>query len=367
MLGACNFSTSLTQPIDARPIDSPDAFEPPMCVDGRCRRKTFTIHHEKVAGPLVKFPVYIEIADPDLAMAQPSGSDFAFVAADGTTILPHERERFANNELVAWVVVPTLSNTTDTSVYLYYGNAAAPDTQNATAVWDGDYQAVWHLGEATGGTGMIRDSTTKANHGTDLGGLTLDVDGQLGRGVSFDGTDDHLRIPQASSLTMTAGLATLGMWVNFTQAATADYQRLLLSTNSFAGDTTGMEWGTNPAGMDQYYYYPSDAGSFNYAAIGNPFTNGAWHHVVVTQDFTASGAVALYVDGTMRALTSDLTPINWTNLTTAAEWHWGGTAGRNAFAGKMDEIRVSKIVRSARWIATEFANQSSPHTFYTID
>lgn len=364
-LGACSFSTSVPSPsaIDA-PDNGIDAFEPPACIEGRCRRKTFTIDHTKVAGPLVKFPVFIHLADPDLAMAVPSGTDLAFVADDGATILPHERERFANNELFAWVVVPALSATADTKLYLYYGSSAVADTQNRTAVWDGNYAAVWHLSEPTGGTGAIRDSTTNVNHGSDLGGLAINQTGKLAGAISFDGNDDHLRIPQASSLTMTAGTATLGLWVNWTQATTIEYQRLLLTTNSFANDLHGPEWGTNP--MGGYYYYPSDAGGFNYAALATPFVNGTWHHVAITQEF-ATKTVALYLDGAPITATDNMAAVNWINLTTAAEWHWGGVPPRTKFAGMMDEIRVSKIVRSAAWIATEYANQSSPSTFYRVD
>src|SRR6266498_101169 len=36
------------------------------------------------------------------------------------------------------------------------------------------------------------------------------------------------------------------------------------------------------------------------------------------------------------------------------------------FKGSVDELRVSSIARSSDWIATEFSNQSSPATFYTL-
>jgi hypothetical protein len=40
--------------------------------------------------------------------------------------------------------------------------------------------------------------------------------------------------------------------------------------------------------------------------------------------------------------------------------------GSNSFGGKMDEVRISNIVRSADWIATGYNNQSSPGTFVTV-
>ena len=34
--------------------------------------------------------------------------------------------------------------------------------------------------------------------------------------------------------------------------------------------------------------------------------------------------------------------------------------------GALDEVRISNIVRSAAWISTEYNNQSSPSTFYSV-
>jgi hypothetical protein len=34
--------------------------------------------------------------------------------------------------------------------------------------------------------------------------------------------------------------------------------------------------------------------------------------------------------------------------------------------GKIDELRISNIARSVDWIMTEFRNQNSPSTFYSV-
>ena len=36
------------------------------------------------------------------------------------------------------------------------------------------------------------------------------------------------------------------------------------------------------------------------------------------------------------------------------------------FEGDIDEVRISRAARSDNWIATEYANQSSPSTFYRV-
>ena len=34
--------------------------------------------------------------------------------------------------------------------------------------------------------------------------------------------------------------------------------------------------------------------------------------------------------------------------------------------GTLDEVRISTTIRMPNWFATEFANQASPGTFYTV-
>jgi hypothetical protein len=40
--------------------------------------------------------------------------------------------------------------------------------------------------------------------------------------------------------------------------------------------------------------------------------------------------------------------------------------GTNGMDGTLDEVRIATVTRDASWIATEFANQSSPGTFYAV-
>ena len=47
---------------------------------------------------------------------------------------------------LARLVALSLSNSADTVVYAYYGNAVATNQQNPTGVWDSNYKGVWHFG-----------------------------------------------------------------------------------------------------------------------------------------------------------------------------------------------------------------------------
>jgi biopolymer transport protein ExbB len=364
LLGACSFDPNAARDASSGD-DTMDLPTLPACVGTACRRRTITIDHTKVTGgPHVAFPLLVRLSDPDLQnTSAPNGFDIVFTSADGATKLAYEREPFVGGELVAWVAVPSVSSEADTAIEMYYGDpAAAVDAQDPAGAWDASYQGVWHFEEL--GTLEITDSTTHANHGTAQGGLTLGAAGKIGTAAQFGGIDGCVRVPQSTSLDQAGAIATLELWVYWTNTVITSYQRLLLTNNSFAGDTTGPEWATNPSGY--HYYYPSNAGATsNYVAIVNPFVNMTWHHLALTQDFAAR-SVAMYIDGSPVVFDDANVATSWLKLATPGDWYWGGAPPRNAFAGMMDEIRISSVVRSAGWIATEHANQRSPSTFYSV-
>jgi hypothetical protein len=56
--------------------------------------------------------------------------------------------------------MPSLTNAANTTLYLYYGNAAASSQQNRTGVWDTHHRGVWRLGNGySTAAGFYTDST----------------------------------------------------------------------------------------------------------------------------------------------------------------------------------------------------------------
>jgi len=338
---------------------------PPGCIGSACRHLALTVHHEQVAGgPHARFPLLIVLDEPDLATsAADSGFDLIFVDAD-LAPLPYERERFASGALVAWVGLPVLRGDVDTTLYLYYGDRGATvDHQDAASVWDAGYQGVWHLAQAVGGANALLDSTAHASHATDEGGPVLGAPGAIGRGVAFDGVDDRLHVTRHAALDTATATGTLSMWVEWIASGSGTNQRLLMSSNTFTGDLSGMEWATN--GVGDYYYYPANAGAASdYDGVARPFTDGTWHHLVLTQDFP-SKTVVFYLDGTPLTIGHQGIPATWTKPAGPGDWFWGGVPPRARFGGTLDEIRVSSVLRTPGWIATEYANQHAPTAFVT--
>lgn len=163
-------------------------------------RKTITIDHTKVAATSTNFPVLISLTDSSLqANASSTGADILFTASDGLTKLNYERGNYSSStgQLVAWVQIPSLSATSDTTIYMYYGNSSATDQQNASGTWNSNYLGVWHLPNGT--TLSVSDSTGLNTATND--GATATTTGQIYGGAAFNGSNEYISLGSSLSST----------------------------------------------------------------------------------------------------------------------------------------------------------------------
>ncbi len=134
--------------------------------------KKITIDHDKVDGSLTDYPLMISLTDSDLASkAQNDGDDIFFTQSDGVSQLDHEIEYFdgSTGELVVWVRIPSLSSSSDTEIYMLYGDPDCGSQENPEGVYDSYFRMVQHL-EETSGTHY--DPTSNDNDGTANNGVT---------------------------------------------------------------------------------------------------------------------------------------------------------------------------------------------------
>ncbi len=343
--------------------------------------KEITIDHMKVSGSsaLLNFPVLVSILDSDLHdYAQADGDDIAFY--DGSEWLDHEIELYSHSyspnqaQLVAWVRIPSLSPFTDTKIYMYYGNSTMESQENPLGVWDNNYVAIYHLNDAPSGIANdVLDSTFYGNDGITNGSMdeTSLINSQIGMGFKLDGVDDFINTSKSSSLDSVSEEGTLSLWINWVDSSkTGLYQRIMTTSNRFNKISPfhrdGFEWAVNQNGDN--FFYPWGADGLNYNLKLNPFTNGIWHNLVLTLDYSIKN-VTMYLDGSPIAFDTVNVDTYWTQLAELEDWLWGASINITQlghFEGKFDEIRVSKITRSADWIATEYNNQYSPNSFYAI-
>ena len=232
-----------------------------------------------------------------------------------------------------------------TVLYVYYGNPGAANQQNPAGVWDANYEAVWHLPNGT--TLSANDSTANANNAVALNG-TAAAAGEIGGAASFNGTSDYILVSNTASLNGWSQ-QTVSVWIN-AQTNMPTYSRLI---EKGANDEWTLSFVNNQLTLE-------NLGTNSVAIITSlAVADGTWHKIDATMD-NNSRAIAIYVDGVLNVsgVSATSAPATTNNLFLG---QYGG--GGYFYHGLMDEVRISKILRSPAWIATEFNNESSPSTF----
>ena len=330
-------------------------------------RQQITIDSSMVSGgtDLNDFPVLVKVNDSKLKVAQNTGNDILFTSSDGTVKLDHEIEKYdeTNSTLWAWVRIPTLSASTDTTIYMYYGNPGAADQSNATAVWSSNYAAVWHLKESGNGTlNEYKDSTTNANHGQGGSGSssatpTLISTGQIDGAQYFD-NGDYINAPDSDSLDIT-GAVTVSAWVK-RESTTATTRHIIIKGGRVRDLTNNYNLWLDGA---NYIHLTISTGT-SYIETGNitlPDTN--WHHVVGV--YTPSTSLKLYLDGVLK--TTNTTNIPSSLVTNDYQLRISSNSGSTEkWLGNIDQAIVSNTNRSEGWIVTEYNNQYSPSSYLSF-
>jgi hypothetical protein len=316
-------------------------------------RKQITIDHNKAITDQNNFPTLIDITDTDLQhKAQNDGDDIAFTDSNGNK-LAHEIELYNNNtgRLVAWVKIPSISSTTDTKIYMYYGNSYAPNQQNSSAVWDYNFIMVQHLEE----TSTTRyDSTSNGNDGTAYGNISKSAEEKIDGTDMFDGVNDYIRVNNSPSLNPASAI-TIELWTKL--SLTGDYINLV---NKGAYSQYYLRAGPSEGWI--YWYVKFSDGSSKYISGNAGWKWNTWHHIVATVD-TQAQVMKVYLDGVEKlsgTFDAGKTLISTTNpvLISDVSQRW--------IKGVIDEVRISNITRPAAWMQTSYNNQKNPTTFYTI-
>jgi hypothetical protein len=363
-------------------------------------RKTLTVQAGQVsAGPQLNFPLLVSLVDANLAttangghVASAFGHDIVFRGAGATCggpatcRLEHEIERYepTNGTLIAWVRVPSIND--GTQIEMYYGDAGITvPTEAPEAVWAPDspltpgYVGVWHLDQSgTGSPLEFRDSTKNRNHGQGGEGdplfLPTRVPGKIGYAQDFapgagtnpkappaDGKFDVVDLGHSPRFDFPGDQLTLQAWVQHNIVpAFFDYYGFL----SHKGASDGYRLILRDGTLRLEFQLPGSS-LLTTGTLGT----GAWRHVVATYD---GATMRVYFDGvqdpTTAARTGNIIPVTGgdgevfighgdqpKDRTWSYEW-----------IGQCDEVRISRVARSADWVLTEYRNQNAPAGFYSV-
>jgi hypothetical protein len=328
-------------------------------INGYSYQRAIIINHSLVASAdQANFPVLISGTLPDLATVANGGNvqstlgyDIIFTSdAAAQTRLPFEQETYnpSNGTVNYWVQIPTVSHTTDTIIYMFYGNpSVTTDQSNKTAVWNTNYKAVWHL--PNGSVLSAGDSTSNANNGT-LKGSVSAVAGKVDGAASVAGGTNN-GIGATNSITADMSAFTYSFWVKPTGSGTV----ILRGQDTFGnGWSVGINIGVTNVRFSLVNSTPTEIDLTSNATI----SAGNWYHVATV--WTPGSGMKLYVNGVL-----DNTNTNTSTLlrssTKGLQLFIGN--GNTSYNGALDEVEISNIARSSGWIATEYNNQNSPATF----
>jgi Concanavalin A-like lectin/glucanases superfamily/Domain of unknown function (DUF2341) len=333
--------------------------------NGYSFRRTITIDHTKVPNTdQSNFPMliagtytYLRTTGNGGNVTNVNGYDILFTSdPNGSNALNYEREIYnaSTGAVALWVKVPLLSHTSDTVLYMFYGNASVTtDQSNKPAVWDGNYLGVWHLPDGSSLTGL--DSTANHYNLTNTNAVTATA-GQIDGAANFNGSNNYL---SNGAISVAPGSSiTISFWNN---VATANLQPA--SAFSLGNSENPNRIHAHAPWSDKRLYW--DYGDyFNGGRISTDYTSylDGWTYVTLT--FNASdNSHRIYLNGTQSASSvNSNVPVNTQTGISIGAW----TAIPFYEKGSIDEFRVSNSARSADWIATDYNNQSNPSTFYTV-
>ena len=341
-------------------VDQPlDPFNPYS--EGWQYRKKITIDHNKVDGNLKDFPILISVIDSDLRnKAQNDGDDILFM--DGTGVankLFHEIEEYhgSSGKLIAWVNIPSLSSTTDTKLYMYYGNPGCNSQQFPEKVWDSNYLAVFHMNDVDN---EITDSTLNNNDFSESGDPLYLQNGKIGDGIKGDGDNDYFTntMMDLSSLSE----MTIELWFNIGNIDHLHHSFLFSSKYSTYEDIR-FAFRKQESGMGFQTVWDDGTieGGCDYIHVWNL---GDWKYVVGS--IKNNDKAIQYVDGAQTIVDNSVNFdfMGLDNIHNIGRRSLG--INRCYYDGILDEFRLSNIARSSDWVLTSYNNQNNPSSFLSL-
>lgn len=296
------------------------------------------------AGAVVEeFPVLVRLDRDwfDFSQARPEGADVRFSTADGK-LLPHEIEEWdaKGGKASIWVRVPRIEGNARLPLRMHWGKTDATSTSEGKAVFNASngYLSVWHLGDPVRddvGTLQSKDTGTTATAG--VIGPARHFPGQVGISCG----DQIVSYPAGNSP------HTTELWFRAERAN---------------GNLIG--WGSEkPQGKVVLQFRgPPHVRTDCWFSDGNAESTGLlafnqWIHVAFAYE---KGNAQIYINGVLAGASRGRgAPLN---VRSPAELSLGGWRGDYGFVGDLDEVRVSRVARSADWLRLQYENQKPMQT-----
>jgi len=326
---------------------------------------TLNVLNTKVAADQTDFIVYVDLADmPALfwSTVANGGGDIRCYKSDGTTELAREVvtcDTATDTGEMHIKYAGTLSSSVDTEIQIHADGTSSEPAVTATYgrnnVWTA-YTMVSHMYDLT--TSTVQDSTgsTTLTKATASNPNEITTTTPFRTSQSYQTQGDYI-VPAAY---FNHANITYQAWVRWNAwTSTASYPLAKRSSSS----NGGVELKCSGATGDTHGITLRISSTWQGATGPNTDINlDTNYHVVGTYDGTS---IYVYEDGVQGTVSSYSGTIPNLNIKT-----WiGGHVGYPSLyytQGSIGEARVSPSALSASWIETEYNNQSSASTFYSL-
>ncbi len=288
-----------------------------------------------------QFPLLVRLSDNwfDFSQAKDNGEDLRFSSEAGEP-LAYEIEEWdkAKGKASIWVRVPKITGNSQQALRMHWGKTDAAAESNAKAVFNesNGFVSVWHMaGNALDAVGSLecKDAGT-----TPAAGVAGEARHFAESGIF--GGDKITSYPAGSESSSTE------VWFR----AESPNASIIGWGDQIRQGKIVMQYISPPRmNMDCWFSDGNVQGT-------TKIPLGEWNHVVHTYQ---QGESVLYVNGVKDATGSKATPLG---IPKPAKLWIGGWANQYDFTGDIDEVRVSKVNRSADWVKLGYENQKPMNT-----
>ncbi|MCE9561393.1 MAG: DUF2341 domain-containing protein [Planctomycetes bacterium] len=286
------------------------------------------------------FPLLVRLHKDffDFSQAKANGEDLRFSSAKGEPLAYQIEEWDAVKGVASiWVRVPKIQGNTRQEIKLHWGKPDAESESNGKAVFNesNGYLSVWHM------NGPVKDEVGTLES-KDVG--TTPCAGIIGVGRHFAGKQGIFCGDKIATYPSGAASHSTEAWFRAEKP-----------------NATIIGWGNEGGGRGSkvrmqfrsppHIHIDSD---FSDVRGEGRLPIGEWVHVVHTYD-REDGKI--FINGKLDASAKPLL-----NIKNPARMWIGGWYNNFDFVGDIDEVRMSKVARSADWVRLQYENQKPLQT-----
>lgn len=313
-------------------------------------RVKITAQSSKVIANVDSFAVYYDLSNMPASFfskVQSDGGDIVVTSSDGITKVPRYLVFVNTSGSTGHLEFrSTLSATANTVYYIYYNNAAATETNDATT-YNQTYVAAWHFSDLPGTADTLIDATANDNGGTVVNAMVDGdrVDGVAGHAWNFNGTNQYVTIVASNSMKQTVDMTLYYIF------RTTDANGTIIDDLGGAVFTSYSQWIVSTL-MSWF------SGAGWQSATGG-VNSGAWMQMAASKSGTS---LSYYKNGAFNVTRTVASPLTATNDLKAIAARSDG--GASFYAGDIDEIRFLSVAVDSAWQATTYNMFAANSTFW---